>query len=146
MKENNTQTSSKTILRRKKEPDFTEAPGPKFNNESKPESVSYHSDFRSIAEQLANSRFYYRNRLVFELKQEYPNESRAWHVDLFFPNATGGALYVDYVKHFDDAVAYKQLVDWHKERSNVMNRSGYRYVYLEHNTSLAEAKEQLGEK
>ena len=51
--------------------------------------------WRSLAERVAHHRLYERNKHVGMLKEAHPNRPHLWTIDLYFPYAQGGALFID---------------------------------------------------
>jgi hypothetical protein len=101
--------------------------------------------FKSLALQVAQSEYFFRNYGVPCLKLNHPVSPRFWTVDQYFPDAIGGPLYVDTVRTLVDDDAQEGLVDAHKDRAKVMKKAGLRYCYITHEMTLSDVLIQLGE-
>ena len=110
----------------------------------KPVSPPRPKVFFHIADEIAQSGFFYRNYLVQALRDAYPNTPRMFHVERFYPTAKK-PLYVDFVPQIADKVAQQTVLNIYLERSLVMRRAGLRYVYITHDMGLGDALEQMGE-
>lgn len=99
----------------------------------------------TVSEEIAQSSLFYKNYPVAELRSVTTYAARLWHVDQYFPHAKGKPLYVDFVRQLADKVMYQNLLNDYKSRSEVMKKSGLRYLFLTHDMDVTDAIEQLGE-
>lgn len=79
---------------------------------------------RSRADLLANDFEFYRNRQIPCLNELYPSMPWKWSVDLFYPNAEGGPLWVDEPNSNEECNALRVREKFLRER-------GFRYVILD---------------
>lgn len=99
--------------------------------------------FKTLAEQIAKSTIFHRNWYVPELRERFKFLDRMKRVDLVFP----------YAKLKDGQPPVMLCVDEPKtpidveicaKKAKVMKELGYFYVYLERDTTLFDALENLG--
>lgn len=88
------------------------------------ERLKPNTRFETVAEKLAGSSTFYRNRLVPQLEEAFPGCTIDWTVALYFPFAEGGPLHVDEPRFGFD-------VDRCRAKAEVMRKAGLRYVYLQ---------------
>jgi len=99
--------------------------------------------FESLPEQIAKSTIFHRNWYVPELRDRYKHADRMKRVDRVFPYARikeGAAtvmLCVDEPKTPID-------VEICAKKAKVMRELGYHYVFIEKDSTLFDALEQLG--
>ena len=78
---------------------------------------------QSRCERIAKDFQFTKSYHVPKLKELYPSQPWRWKVDYFYPNAEGGALYIDEpVSLFDEA----ELT----EKKRFLRALGFRYVIL----------------
>ncbi len=92
----------------------------------------------TIPEILAESKFHYKNWLWDQDKTHFPFHPRMRHVDLYYPEAQGGPLLIDFPMKEDHA---KEL---QKAKQPIILKAGFRYICLSQNMSIEEAQETLG--
>lgn len=111
-----------------------------------PTTITDHKEWRTLAEKVAQSGYYFRNYPVPALRENFPADApRTWNVDQYFPHAKCGGLYVDIVQPNIRPELLATLLEAHKERLKVMRAAGLRYVYVSEKTTMAEALGMLGE-
>jgi hypothetical protein len=110
----------------------------------KPVSPPRAKSFHNVADEIAQSGFFYRNYPVPALRAAYPNTPRMFHVERCYSNAKP-VLFVDFVPQLSDKLAQQTVLNIYLERSIVMRNAGLRYVYITHDMSLGDALEQMGE-
>ncbi|HCW05855.1 MAG TPA: hypothetical protein DGG95_00625 [Cytophagales bacterium] len=90
---------------------------------------------KTLAEQVANHHFYYRNFYWPGGKQVFPSQYRMHHVDKYFPYAEGGPLFVDEVEANDPRSF--------EEKKVAMKKLGHRYLVITKDMTLLHAYEAL---
>lgn len=96
--------------------------------------VKNNTDFNGVPEQIAQSKVKRIRHEWAGARQAFPHHKRLWYVDIFFPYAEGGPLFVDQVKND----AQKEELS---EKLNTMKKLGHRYLQIENGMSLNEALE-----
>lgn len=99
--------------------------------------------FRTLAEEVAQSDFFYRNQMVEPLKRANPEYPRLWIVDQYFPHAEGGPLYVDTINRYWDEGVMKKQIEMHSLRAKIMRAAGFRYVFVTPGMTYEKAIEQM---
>ena len=100
--------------------------------------------FKSLPEQLAKSSVYHKNWYVPELRERFKYYDRMRRIDLVFPYArlnegiASVMLLVDLPQKPDDVKTCEL-------KRAMLAELGYRYCYLEPDSSLFDALKQLGE-
>ena len=79
--------------------------------------------WRSLAERIAFHRLYERNKHVGFLKEAHPTRPYLWTVDLYFPYAKGGPLWID------EPCLSPDVID-SEERKKVMEKMGLRFLIV----------------
>ncbi len=69
-------------------------------------------------------------------RKAFPAQKKFWYVDLFFPYADGGPLFIDQIK----TDAHKKELD---SKLKTMKKLGHRYIQLTSGMDLTAAQEQL---
>ena len=59
------------------------------------DDVPPRGEYRSLAEQVSQSKYFERNKFVQALKLAFPQNPKLWTIDRYFPHAKGGAIYVE---------------------------------------------------
>ncbi len=99
--------------------------------------VQRNQDYKSVPEQIAESKFYYKNWL-WDLKKEYfPYIPKLRHVDYYFPDAVGGPLLVDCAQK---TVNSTELIE---KKTPAMKKAGFRYIVLDYGMGIDEAAARL---
>lgn len=101
-------------------------------------------DFQTVCEQVAKSSVFFKNWYVPEIREKYQNFDKMKRIDKAFPYAqivegkSTELLLVDEPKTESDIeiCAYK---------AKILKELGYRYIFLEKDSTLYDALEQLGE-
>lgn len=90
----------------------------------------------SLSDDVAESKFHYRNQFCSELKLSYPMLPAYWHVDKFYPMAEGGPLYVDEPRtDYDTAISL--------EKQRLMTGAGHRFVVIKPDMSMDDVLNQM---
>jgi len=93
----------------------------------------------TLPEKLAGDKFSYRNHLIPNAIKHFPYDFRLRFVDLYFPYAVGGPLYVDFAIFKDDE---KRCL----EKEQILHLEGCRYICITPNMTEFEAREKLESK
>ena len=94
------------------------------------------AEFNGLPEQVAQSKFKYVRHEWAGARQAFPHHKLFWYVDLFFPYAEGGPLFVDKIKNEN----HKKSLN---EKQQIMKKLGHRYLQITSEMSLNEAVEQV---
>lgn len=92
----------------------------------------------SVPEVLAGHKFYYKNWLWDQDKKHFPFLPRMRHVDLYYPEAIGGPLLIDF------PMKEAHAEDLRKDKEPLLLKAGYRYICLSQTVGIDEAWELLG--
>lgn len=92
--------------------------------------------FPSLADRLAQSSLCIKNWRWPTASQDFARDLRQASVALYYPNAKGGPLLVDYVHYEED----KKVL---AEKSMILKKRGFRYVVLHRDTEESEGLEAL---
>lgn len=106
-------------------------------NELKLARAKPHTNWGNIADQIAQCGWWYNGHCVEALKAHFKHPHE-YHVDRYYPNATGGPLYADFPTHKSD-------VETSMAKQEYMKSIGLRMVVVESDTKLDQALIQLGE-
>lgn len=99
--------------------------------------VERNKEFKTIPEQVAESKFYYRNWLWDLGAKFFPHSPKFRHVDYYFPDAVGGPLLVDCSQRLNDSA---ELI---KAKVKPIREAGFRYIVLTYGMGIDEAAERL---
>ena len=100
--------------------------------------------FKTLPEQLAKSMVYHRNWYVPELREKFKYLDRMRRIDMVFPYARLNEG-VESVVLLIDLPATPEDVKTCELKRSMLAELGYRYCYLEDDSSLFDALKQLGE-
>lgn len=101
-------------------------------------------DFKTLAEQIAKSSIFHRNYYVPELRERFRYIDRMKRIDKVFPYAklSEGK---ETVMLFVDEPKTPQDVEVCAVKAKHLRALGYAYVYIEADTTIYDALQQLGE-
>lgn len=111
-----------------------DAPQSKFTKRR----LQMNSKLVSIADQIAESDFFYRNWKYKEGEKHFPEDVLCWFVDKCYPYAKNGMLLVD-----EPRTEQSKLRSYAKR--NVLKKLGYRFIIIEMDSDYYHCLEQLGE-
>lgn len=101
-------------------------------------TVSERGSYRSLAEEIAQSKYFERNKFVQVLKEKFPHQANLWTIDRFFPYAKGGPLFVE-------EPTYKhEMAESKLKRDALMGQPG-RFLIIEAGMQHADVMHQLAE-
>lgn len=119
--------------------DEVQIPGEQLRgNIDKPALVSSRFQARSLAEKIACDDVCSKNYYFAGGKTEFPNLEYMWRVDLYFPYAVNGPLYVDQLTRVDQRKEEMLL-----EKKKFLNKKGYRYLLIKPGMTETDAIEEL---
>ena len=90
----------------------------------------------SLPEKLAGDKLSYRNHPIPNNVKHFPYDFRLRYVDLYFPYATSGPLYVDFAIFPND-------VKRCEEKQKALHLEGCRYIFITPGMSEIQAQEKL---
>lgn len=91
----------------------------------------------TLPNMVAGDAFYQRNHPIPKGQELFPFEWKMRHADLFYPNAIGGALYIDMpTRPYEKKMCQRKAA--------ALKGTGVRYVYIEPNEGASEVKARLG--
>lgn len=99
-------------------------------------TVNKNTQLSGIPELVAGDKVKYVKHEWAGARQAFPAHKSQWYVDLFFPYAQGGPLFIDQIKN---ETHKKTLVD----KLKTMKKLGHRYLQLTSDMDVTAALEQL---
>ena len=94
-------------------------------------------ELRTVADHLAGDKEIRKNNIIEGIRKTHPEKPYLWHVEKYYPYATGGPLYVD-----------EPVKEWEiqecAEKVPLMKALGYKYVVIKPHMTIFEALEQMG--
>jgi hypothetical protein len=93
-------------------------------------------DFETLTEKIARSRTCYQNKEPEVLREAFPDKPWLWVVDLYYPNAEGGPLFVDY-PHSPYNVKESM------QKAVVLKKHNIRFLFLQPDDTIETAYIQL---
>lgn len=92
----------------------------------------------AVADQIAKSTHWTMNWKWPGSDKEYPNHPDMRMVTKYYPYAVGGPLLVDEARDRKEAEQFFS-------KQKILKKLGFRHIVIEHDTSLYDALDQLGE-
>lgn len=99
-------------------------------------TVNKNTQLNGVPELIAGDKFKFIKHEWAGARQAFPQHKSNWYVDLFFPYAEGGPLFIDQIKNEAHKLA---LVEKYK----AMKKLGHRYLQLANDMDVTAAMEQL---
>lgn len=99
-------------------------------------TVNRNTQLSGVPELVAGDKFKFVKHEWAGARQAFPQNKSQWYVDLFFPYAQGGPLFIDQIKN----EAHKQTL---VEKLKTMKKLGHRYLQLTNSMDVTAALEQL---
>jgi hypothetical protein len=97
-----------------------------------------HNRFTTIAEKLANDKFFYLNWYVPGLQDKYLWQPRLWTVGKYFPHAEGGPLLVD-------EPTFHWQIEECRTKAEHIKALGFRYIMITPDMDFAVALSLLND-
>lgn len=121
------------VVRRGKRSQATERKVFSTNNGGLPES-----EYRSLAEKVAQHRLYKRGVFMQVLQDKFPRDKHMWIVSRCFPYSVGGPLFID------EPRLECEVADSMRKKA-VLEGLGHRCIVIGPKTTYQEAMEQMSE-
>lgn len=97
-----------------------------------------YTEYRSLAERLAQHRLYKRGVFMQVLQDKFPTEKHMWIVSRYFPYSVGGPLFIDEPR-------LECEIEASMRKKAVLEGLGYRCIVIGPKTTYQEAMEQMSE-
>lgn len=114
-----------------------------FRDEQEP--IRPVQEFKTLPEQIAKSKICVKNWYVPELREKYKNHDRVKRIDLMFPFAKIKAKGVTTQQLLIDTPKNELEIEVCTMKAIILKKLGYKYCWVDDESTLFDALSQLGE-